>query len=181
MGARSECPDACYICSHGISTKAFEAIQHEQHGLFTAIDEGSMVGYGIANVSNTRDRRTVGSSRANVCSEFSKSSMVKSPARIQSTSLTRCRRRRVCIVFCILEKSTAKIGKPIGQNKRHRFNVFDKFAWASARVGNRTFLFHAHMHTWPTVTGELECTYAGRERAARSTCEGLQMSTKEEI
>jgi len=38
-----------------------------------------------------------------------------------------------------------KIGEPIGQNKRHGFNVFARFAYTSARMRKRTFLFHAHM------------------------------------
>jgi hypothetical protein len=82
MGARSECPDACHICSHGIPTKAFEFVQHEQHGVFSAIDEGSVVGHGIANVGNTYDGRAMGSNRISVISKCRKSTMVKEPARI---------------------------------------------------------------------------------------------------
>jgi hypothetical protein len=164
MGARSECPDACYICPHGISTKAFEAVQHEQHGVFTAIDEGSVVGHGIANVSITRDGRAVGSNRANVCSECRKSTMVKSPARIQSTSLTRCRRRCVCPYP---GKPTAKIGKPIGQNRRHGFNVFDEFAWGHGPAlgyGIERFCF---MHT---------CTHG--QRSPGNLCVHMQVERR---
>jgi len=71
-----------------------------------------------------------------------------------------------------------KIGEPIGQNKRHGFNVFARFAYTSARMRKRTFLFHAHMANgdWGT------CVYICRSRkSVGRTCDGLQIGTKEEI
>jgi hypothetical protein len=82
MGARPKCPGVCHICSHGISTKAFELVQHQQHGVFSAIDEGSVVGHGISNVGNTYDGRAMGSNRISVVSKCRKSTMVKSSARV---------------------------------------------------------------------------------------------------